>query len=462
MQPSSTVRTRRDAVASAWDLRRGAVIVPAGVPVSIAGTDQFHDFWAHPEFRYLAGTSVAQGVMAFDPGEGWTLFAPVASFEDRVWVGDGVPLETLAAQSAMEQVRPLAELGGWLERRRGEPLALLGNQDLPHRPEAYGLQNWTSLEISPDEELSSRLAAAVTEMRRAKDVVEIERMQSAASAAVEGHLLALKTVKPGMTERTIQVELEAEFFRRGGDRTAYGSIVGGGPNSAVLHSSPSGRVIEGGELLLIDAAPECAGYAADVTRTMPAGPRFEGIQRDLYQLVLDVQQSAIARVRPGVEFKDLHLAACRQIAGGLVGLGLLRGSPDTLVERDSHALFFPHGLGHMLGLSTHDAGGCLAGRTASDRFGLKWLRADLPLDVDYVVTIEPGIYLIPALVNDPDRRERFKDAVNWDLVDSLMPFGGIRIEDDVRVTGNGAQVLSHGLPKSIAHIEALRGEAFSS
>lgn len=454
------LQDRRVKVAAAWDLARGAVVCPAGVSVPIPGTDQYHSFWSHPEFRYLAGTSIAGGVVTFDPGDGWTVFAPVASFDERIWTGDGTQLDVVGDATGC-MVRPLAELRGWLEARRGEPLAVCGSPDILRLPRAYGLESWDALETSPDPTLSERLSATLAELRRAKDPLELERMRGAAAAATRGHLAALRTFRPGLTERAMQIELEAEFFRGGGDRTAYGSIVGSGPNSAILHSTPSPRALREGELLLIDAAPEVAGYASDVTRTMPAGRRFEGIQRDLYQLVLDVQETAIRSVRPGVEYKELHMAACHRIAAGLVGLGILRGRPEDLVEHDAHALFFPHGLGHMLGLSTHDAGGCLAGRTPSDRFGLKWLRADLPLEPDYVVTIEPGIYFIPALLEDPERRERYRDAVDWDFVDSLMPVGGIRIEDDVRVTATGAEVLTEALPKSIDAIEALRAEAFA-
>ncbi|MGH2632636.1 MAG: M24 family metallopeptidase, partial [Tepidiformaceae bacterium] len=229
----------------------------------------------------------------------------------------------------------------------------------------------------------------------------------------------------------------------------------------VLHVAPGQRQLAAGDLVLVDAAAEYRGYASDITRTFPVSPHFTGTQRDLYQLVLDVQLTAIANVRPGVEYKALHLAASRQIASGLAELGILRGDADDLVERDAHALFFPHGLGHMLGLATHDAGGCLAGRTPSDRFGLKWLRADLPLAEGYVVTIEPGIYFIPAVIEDPERRHAYADAVDWDRVDALASFGGIRIEDDVLVTATGAEVLSAAIPKSIAEIEAIRQEALS-
>jgi len=461
MQSPTDLRTRREAMARAWDLQRGAVIVASGVHVPIEGTDQYHEFHAHPEFTYLAGEQLSGAALAFDPAEGWALFAPVASLDDRIWIGDGVDHEALAAATGLP-VRPAPALEGWLEARRSEPLALLGNHDLARQPRAYGIANWASLELEIDEELASRLSEQTAEARRAKDPSELSLMRCAADASRAGHLWALRNARPGMTERQLQIEVEAEFFRAGAPRTAYDSIVGTGSNGAVLHFMPTQRAMAPGDLVLMDAGAEYGGYASDVTRTFPAGPRFEGAQRDLYQVLLDVQQSAISEARPGVEFKDLHLAAAARVAEGLVSLGLLKGSPEALVERDAHALFFPHGLGHMLGLSTHDAGGCLAGRTPSDRFGLKWLRADLPLQPGYVVTIEPGIYFIKALLDDPARRREFADAVNWHRVDTLREFGGIRIEDDVLITETGCEVLTAAVPKTIPEIEALRAEAFDS
>jgi len=459
MQSPHDLATRRSHAADAWDLTSGVVLVSSGVEVPIRGTDQAHEFHTHPEFAYLTGAHISGAVAAFDRHDGWTLFSPVAGLEDRVWIGAGVDAERLQAESGIA-VRPAEELAEWLEKRRSEPVAILGNPDLARHPAAYSIANWHSLELDIDESLATRLSEQVSEKRRAKDLSEIALMRQAANASLAGHFYALRNARPGLTERALQVEIEAEFFRHGAERTAYGSIVGTGSNSAVLHFAPTNREMRLGEFVLMDAGAEFDGYASDVTRTFPAGPRYEGAQRDLYQLVLDVQETAIANARPGVEYRDLHLAASAQIAQGLIDLGLLRGKADALVERDAHALFFPHGLGHMLGLATHDAGGCLAGRTPSDRFGLKWLRADLPLQPGYVVTIEPGIYFIEALLEDPRRREDFADCVDWAKVDAMKEFGGIRIEDDVLITESGNEVLTGGLPKSIAEIEALRAEAF--
>jgi Xaa-Pro aminopeptidase len=349
-----------------------------------------------------------------------------------------------------------------LERRRGEPVTLLGNRDIEPRAAEYGIENWQSLEVAIDEEASARFSEAVSVLRRTKDDAELGRMRAAADTSVQGHLAAWRLARPGMTERRLQVELEADFFRNGAARTAYGSIVGTGPNGSVLHFAPTNRELRDGDIVLIDAGAEIDGYASDVTRAFPAGARFRGIQRDVYQLVLETQQAAITGAVPGAEYKALHLGASRQIAQGLVDLGILRGDADTLVERDAHALFFPHGLGHMLGLATHDAGGCLAGRERSDRFGLKYLRTDLPLQPGYVVTIEPGIYFIRALLTDPERRQTYADAVNWDRVDTMLDFGGIRIEDDVLITANGPELLSGALPRALREVEAIREEALEA
>ncbi len=458
---TSHLDDRRQRIARGFAAHQGPVVIPAGLPVPIAGTDQFHGFHAHAEHAYLSGAIIPGSVLTFDPREGWQLFVPLASLDQQVWEGEGDGPEAAKFSSGLDDVRPTGRLGAWFEAHRGEALALLGNDDILHRPAEYGLPNWRALEVEIDAEASAALADRVAEARRTKDSAELALMRSAADATAAGHLAALRLARPGMTERQLQVEVEAEFFRAGSPRTAYGSIVGGGPNSAVLHFTPTGRKFAEGEIVLMDAAAEYGGYAADVTRTFPTGRRFNGPQRDIYQLVLATQQEAIAGVKPGQEYRDLHMAAARRIASGLADLGILRGAAESLVERDAHALFFPHGLGHMLGLATHDAGGCLAGRTKSDRFGLKWLRADLPLRENYVVTIEPGIYFIPALLNDPARREQYREAVDWERVDALIGFGGVRIEDDVRVTANGADVLSAAIPKSIAAIEALRAEALA-
>ncbi|MCS7294828.1 MAG: aminopeptidase P family protein [Chloroflexota bacterium] len=458
---ASAVAARRERAARAWQLRDELVIVPAGVPIPIAGTDQFHEFHAHPEHYYLAGVADPGGVLTFDPAEGWTYFHPVVTQDEAVWTGPGRRAEEYVARTGLAAVFPVTALAGWLERNRGRALALLGNDDIVRVPGAYRLPGWHEFELAVDGELTARLREVVDVLRRTKDAEELLRIRRAVAASIEGHRLAFRFARPGRTERQIQIEIEAEFFRHGGDRTAYGSIVGSGPNGATLHVSPSRRALEDGDLVLIDAGAEVEGYASDITRTFPAGRRFVGLQRELYQLVLQVQEWAIGAAGPGVDYRDLHLGASRRLAEGLLQVGILRGSLDGIVERDVQALFFPHGLGHLLGLATHDAGGCIPARARPDRPSLRYLRLDALLEPGFVITIEPGLYFIPALLDDPEVRRRFAAEVDWERVDALRGFGGIRIEDDVLITETGAEVLSATLPKDIETIEALRAEALA-
>lgn len=266
-----------------------------------------------------------------------------------------------------------------------------------------------------------------------------ERATGAGFAAVQ-HLLV-----PGTTEREVQIELEAAFFRGGADSLAFDTIVGGGPNSAILHVPPSDRPFAAGELILIDAGGEYRGYASDITRTYPASGVLAPEQAELYALVRRAGRAAIARCTPGTEWRDVHRTAALVVAEGLVELGLLRGAAESLVERGAYALFFPHGIGHMVGLGVRDAGEVLPGRPAREDEFPK-LRIDLPLLPGHVVTVEPGVYFVPALLHDPDFRGRFRDAVDWERAERLLELGGIRIEDNVLVTDGAPDVLTAGVP----------------
>ena len=455
------LKARRERVADAWRGQADPVLIAAGLPIPIDGTDQFHDFHAHPEFQYLTGVAEPGATLVWEADGGWRLFTPSLSIEDRVWMSEPPSPQEQSERTGLE-TDDFSALGDWLAARRGRSLALLGNRDIEQRADEYGVPNWSALEVALDEQATEQVGTALAERRRAKDALELAHLRRAVDAAVAGHFRAWRTARAGLSERDVQIEMEAEFFRFGGQRTAYSSIVGSGPNSAILHGSPGDRVLRDGDLVLIDAGPEIRGYASDVTRTFPVSAAFSPLQRELYELVLAAQREAIAAVRPGVEYKQLHLRAAATIAQGLVDAGILRGAPDDLVAQDAHALFFPHGLGHMLGLSTHDCGGYLEGRVPEDRFGLASLRTDLPLAPGYVVTIEPGIYFIPALLTDAERRERYRGSVVWERVDQLLDFGGIRIEDDVLVTDDGCEVLSAALPSDAGEIEALRQKALAS
>ena len=411
---------RRTAAAAAWDLKDEIVLVGAGEPVPYPGrADRTYPFRSHSEYLYLTDRERPRGVLAFDPHEGWVDFVAPVTPEERLW--EGAPDE--------QEGVPLPELAGWVARRDGRRAAWLG------APPAAATR---------DAQLEQRVRETLDVIRRPKDPVELERMRAAERATAAGFAALVEHIEPGRTERELQIELEAAFFRGGADALAFDTIVAGGANSAVLHFPPTQRVLELGDLVLVDAGGEYAGYASDVTRTYPAGDALTPEQQELHALVLDANRAAQERCTPGTEFTDVHWTAARVIAEGLRDIGLLKGDVDTLVERRTVSLFFPHGVGHMVGLGIRDAGGPAPGRTPPDDFPR--LRADLPLEPGFVITIEPGVYFVPALLQDRERRAHHRDAVDWDRAERMLGFGGIRIEDNVHVTADGPVSLTQDIP----------------
>jgi Xaa-Pro aminopeptidase len=274
----------------------------------------------------------------------------------------------------------------------------------------------------------------------------IAELQQAAQISIEAHEAAIAAIPTAPTEAAVRATIEAVMLAHNAT-PAYGSIVT--TRGEVLHNTHYHHPLQAGDLLLIDAGAETAsGWAADITRTWPVSGQFSPTQQAIYDLVLAAHDACIAAVRPGVEYRDIHLLAAQVLAAGLVELGILRGAPQSLVERDAHALFFPHGIGHLLGLDVHDMedlgdlAGYAEGRERSDRFGLGYLRLDRPLQAGMLVTIEPGFYQVPALLQDPQRRATYRDAVNWERLADFADVRGIRIENDVLVTESGAEVLT--------------------
>jgi Xaa-Pro aminopeptidase len=416
---------RRAACVDAWRLTDEVVVIGAGEPISIPGrADLTYPFKAHSEYFYLTDRNRPGGVLAFDPQDGWIDFVTETTVEERLWTG--------ADDSPEPGATPASEFAAWLGARTGRPVAALG---VP--PAGFG---------SGDAEVTDVARDLLARVRRPKDAVELDRMRHAEQATAAAFAAAVPFLRDGVTERRAQVELESEAFRHGADEMAYDSIVGTGTNSAVLHFPPSERVMRTGDLVLIDAGAEYHGYASDITRTYPVGGEFASdAQRELHSLVRGTELACIERCTSGTEWRDVHLLAATMIAEGLVSFGLLRGDTDALVESGAVWLFFPHGIGHLLGLGVRDAGGILAERK-NDPPPYPHLRIDLPLAPGMVVTVEPGIYFVPALLSDREQRTRHADHVDWDRVDRMLDFGGIRIEDNVLVTSDTPEVLTADVP----------------
>jgi Xaa-Pro aminopeptidase len=403
---------RRAAAADAWDVGDAVVLVEAGDEIPVPGRgDRTYPFRAHSEYLYLTDRERPRGVLAFDPGEGWIEFVQPVTAQELLWTGlegdrEGVP----------EGTRALDDLEDWLG---GRPARRLGATD------------------SPDEELRNELIR----VRRPKDDVELERMRAAEAATRAGFEELVRLIEPGVTERDLQIAVEATFLSSGGDSLAYESIVAAGDHSAVLHFTPTRRELKAGELLLVDAGAEFGGYASDVTRTYPIGGELDGEQRLVWETVRRALEAAIEACRPGVEWREVHRTAAIAVAEGLIELGVLTGEPETLLESGAITLFFPHGIGHMVGLGIRDAG------VASDEIrdqvpGFPRMRLDIPLQPRHAWTVEPGIYFVaPLLAAHRDRTD-----VDWSRVDSLLGFGGVRIEHDIVITDDGCDVLTQDIP----------------
>lgn len=265
----------------------------------------------------------------------------------------------------------------------------------------------------------------LAQMRLIKSDAEIELMKQAASISALAHLTAMKSVKPGMMEYELAALYEYEFKIHGANGIAYESIVGGGANACILHYRENNQPLLEGQLVLVDAACEFGLYAADITRTFPVDGTFSDPQRDIYQIVLHAQESAINMIKPGITWESVQNYVVRDITEGLIDLGLLKGQLDTLIETKAYRRFYMHSCGHWLGLDVHDVG------------SYKINDAPRKLEKNMVVTVEPGIYITPA-----------------DDIDECWYNIGIRIEDDVQVTSSGSSVLSYQAPKSIDAIEA--------
>jgi Xaa-Pro aminopeptidase len=403
---------RREAVASAWELDAGVVLIEAGHVIPVPGrADRAYPFRSHSEYLYLTDRERPGGVLAFDPGEGWLEFVEPVTAKELLWTGlegdrEGVP----------DGTRPLGELEDWLH---GRPARRLGATS------------------EPDVELQD----ALIRVRRPKDELELDRMGAAERATRSGFAELVRLIEPGRTERELQIALEAAFQRSGADFLAFETIVAAGNHAAVLHFSPTQRELRDGDLLLVDAGAEVRGYASDVTRTYPVGGSFTGEQAILYETVRRACEAAIAACRPGVEWHDVHRVAALVIADGLVDLGVLRGERETLVESGAVTLFLPHAVGHMVGLGVRDASAA-SDEAREPEPGLPAMRVDITLEERHVWTVEPGVYFVPPLLG----RERGRDDIVWDRLDALTGLGGVRIEQNVLITDDGCDVLTAAIP----------------
>jgi Xaa-Pro aminopeptidase len=406
-------------------------------------------------FLYFTGCTLPD-TAALLTESGQTLFLQPPAADDDLWHGHSEPIEQTAAAIGFSRARPIDTLEAECAPLKNA-LRTLAVSDHNATRRAAAIVGRPTLFLGSDNGHEA-IVSAVIELRRRLAPEEIAAMRQTAVATDCAHRAAMAITRPGGHEREVSTIFDAVLAAHGAG-TAYDSIVT--VRGEILHNFHYTNRLESGQLLLLDGGGEGpSGYANDVTRTWPVSGTFTPRQRATYDAVLAAQQAGIDRIRPGARYRDIHMASARVLATFLHDEGLLTVDADTALETGAHALFFPHGVGHLIGLDVHDleAFGDRAhyapGRSRSEQFGTAYLRLDLDLEEGMVVTIEPGIYIVPAILNNPDLTERFAGQVDLERARSWIGFGGIRIEDDVATTADGPDVLTAMIPKSVAAVEA--------
>ncbi|MBE6176934.1 MAG: aminopeptidase P family protein [Rikenellaceae bacterium] len=417
-------------------------------------------------FRYFFGLNnpTLVGLIDADAGESM-LFGDDFTVEDIIWTGPQPTLRELGAEVGVTQTYPFAAVAEFLRRAvdRGRRIHFLP----PYRGETkIQLQEWLGLTPMMVQECRSvELMFAVAEMREKKSEEEIVEMEKAFQLGYQMHTLAMKMCRPGVVEREIAGAVEG-IAKGYGQGVSFPTIVS--QHGETLHNLNCDGVLEAGRLLLVDGGAETvSGYCSDHTRTYPVSGRFSDRQRDIYNIVLKAHDDVAALVAPGMMYQEVHLAAYRSLAEGLIGVGLLKGTVDQIIESGAMTMLMPHGLGHGLGMDVHD---CEAmGERSYDfstlldqaaRSATCVHRATWRLEPGTVLTDEPGIYFIPALIDKCRAEGKYAGLVNYDLLADYYDFGGIRIEDDLLVTPTGNRMLGgeQHIPITVEELEAVVGK----
>lgn len=419
-----------------------------------------YPFRQDSSFLYYFGLEIPclAAIMDVDSGRE-TLFGDDIGLEDIIWMGHQPRLKERAQAIGVRSTAPLDRLDEMIAQaqKKKRPIHYLP----PYRAET--LIQLSDLLRRPAGRIkkgaSAELIKAVVSQRSIKDAGEVAEIEKALEVTHKMYQAAMTLTRPGLYERDVFGQIEGIALAHG-FQTAFPTILT--INGQVLHNHYHGNKLEKGRLLVIDAgASSPLGYASDITRTIPVAGHFTPKQRSIYEVVLRGQLKAIKMIRPGLKYKEVHLEAARTMALGLKEIGLMKGDIDEAVAAGAHALFFPHGIGHMLGLDVHDMealGEKFVGYDEtverSDQFGLAYLRLARELEPGFVLTVEPGIYFIPALIDKWRAENKFTEFINYVKVEGYRHFGGIRIEDDVVVTEKGCRVLGKPIAKTVPEIES--------
>jgi len=422
--------------------KNSVAIIPAARE-AVRSHDTHYRYRQNSDFFYLTGFEEPEAIAVIAPGreKKFTMFVRPRNLEQEIWNGYRAGVEGAVKDYSADEAFPITEFDEKLTEIMDGPEVLYyafghtsPEMDQKIIRQLTSMRETNRKPLEPPRTIIDP-STILHEMRVIKSVAEIEIMQTAADIAADAHVEAMKNVRPGMKEYEVEAMLEAYFRKRGAAGSSYTSIVGSGGNATVLHYISNQDALKDGDLLLVDAGAEYKGYASDITRTFPINGKFTQGQREIYDLVLKTQKSCVDMVRPGVRLEDLKTHSIEVLTEGMVELGLLKGDPKKLIEEKKYMQFYMHNLGHYLGIDVHDAG----------RYYFNG--ESRPAEVGMVMTVEPGLYISPDT-------SRIPDGFNKDIPEKYLGIG-VRIEDDVLVTENGARVLTHRVPKEAEEIEAL-------
>lgn len=437
----------------------GILLFLGNEEVGMNYTDNTYRFRQDSTFLYFFGLNYAglSAIIDID-NDREIVFGNELTIDDIVWMGTQPTLKEKAHSIGIDQTRPVVELKQYLEDalEKGQTVHYLPVYRAEHAVKLSGLLGIRMGVQYP----SVPFIRSVVNLRNHKTEEEIAELERACDVTADMHVTAMRTARAGMKEYEVAAALEA-VAQANGCFISFPTIAT--VNGQTLHNHYHGNTIKDGDMVLIDAGAETEmGYCGDMSSTVCAGNRFSSRQRDIYDIQVAAHLAAVQALRPGTAFSDVYDLSCRTICEGLKGLGLMKGDPAEAVAAGAHAMFFPCGLGHMMGLDVHDMENLgevwvgYDGQPKSTQFGRKSLRLARPLEPGFVLTIEPGIYFIPELIDLWRSEGRFKDFINYSQVETFKDFGGIRNEEDYLITETGARRLGKKIPLTAEEVEAMR------
>ena len=463
MFDSIVYKRRREALRR--KINNGIILILGNNEAPANYTDNTYEFRQDSSFVYFFGQSNPgyAGIIDVDNNED-IFFGNDVDIDDIIWMGPQPSIKELAAEVGVEKSYPFDKLKDFVgkaiaQRRKIHFLPPYRHDNMLLLEELTGIRaSMTQIHASHE------LIKAVVDLRSVKEACEIAEIDKACNVGYEMHTTAMRLCKPGVSEHYIAGVLD-------GIASSYGRMVSFATiltqNGQTLHNHDHSHLLEAGRLMLTDAGAELMNYyCSDHTRTIPVGGKFSPRQRDVYNIVLACHDKALELTKPGVTYMSVHLEVCKVLAQGLKDLGLMRGNVEDAVAAGAHAMFLPHGLGHMMGLDVHDMENL--GQTnvgyddevrPSSQFGLASLRMGRRLQEGFVITDEPGCYFIPALAEKWKAEKINNEFLNFDAIAKYNDFGGIRIEDDILITADGSRFTGEKhIPSTIDEIESIMNE----